>query len=120
MLQRLEPVGHRYINLSKKGDIDFIKDYYHHTDLAIHFVSALSGTGMNDFMVDLQGRLSIFTGYSGVGKSTILNALFPGVNLATNEVSESTGKGIYRSFKAIKGLHGDLLRTARNTRNPAD
>jgi len=57
--------------------------------------SAESGEGLDAVRDLLRNRSSIFAGQSGVGKSTILNALQPGLELRVGEVSESTGKGIH-------------------------
>jgi ribosome biogenesis GTPase / thiamine phosphate phosphatase len=52
------------------------------------YTSAKSGIGLEELRGRLAGRLSIVTGPSGVGKSTLLNALQPGLRLETGEVSE--------------------------------
>ncbi len=55
--------------------------------------SAVSGTGVAELRQALQGRYSVFIGKSGVGKSSLLNALQPGLGLRVSQVSEKTGKG---------------------------
>ena len=55
--------------------------------------SAVSGEGMDELKRLLCGKISAFTGNSGVGKSSILNALIPGANIQTAEVSERLGRG---------------------------
>jgi ribosome biogenesis GTPase len=57
--------------------------------------SAKTGEGLDDVKELLRGKSSIFAGQSGVGKSTILNALQPGLRLRVGEVSETTRKGIH-------------------------
>lgn len=49
----------------------------------------------------LAGRVTVFVGHSGVGKSTLVNRLIPGAGRATAEVSELTGKGRHTSTSAI-------------------
>ncbi|WP_416150998.1 ribosome small subunit-dependent GTPase A [Salipaludibacillus sp. HK11] len=41
----------------------------------------------------INGKVSVFAGQSGVGKSSLLNALKPGINIETNEISKSLGRG---------------------------
>jgi len=56
-------------------------------------VSAETGVGMDALKTLLAGKISAFTGNSGVGKSSILNALEPGSSIPTGEVSEKLGRG---------------------------
>jgi ribosome biogenesis GTPase len=68
------------------------------------YASARAGIGVEDLRERLAGRLSIVTGPSGVGKSTLLNALQPGLQLATGEVSAvESGKGKHTT------THAELL-----------
>jgi ribosome biogenesis GTPase len=56
-------------------------------------VSAATGEGLQQFEAFLTGKLVAFTGNSGVGKSTLLSALCPGLNLEAGEVSVKLGRG---------------------------
>ena len=56
-------------------------------------VSAETGLGIEELRACLAGRTSAFTGNSGVGKSSILNALEPNFAIATGEISEKLGRG---------------------------
>lgn len=56
-------------------------------------VSAQSGEGLDELRVALQDRVSVLLGKSGVGKTTLLNALQPGLGLRVSTVSQATGKG---------------------------
>ena len=56
-------------------------------------ISAETGEGLEELIPLITGKLSAFTGNSGVGKSSILNALKPGVSLETGDVSEKLGRG---------------------------
>ena len=52
-----------------------------------------TGQGIEELRGLLAGKISAFTGNSGVGKSSILNALEPNFGLATGEISEKLGRG---------------------------
>jgi ribosome biogenesis GTPase / thiamine phosphate phosphatase len=65
------------------------------------YTSARASIGLEQLRERLAGRLSIVTGPSGVGKSTLLNALQPGLQLATGAVSEvESGKGKHTTTHA--------------------
>ncbi len=55
--------------------------------------SAQTGEGVEELRDLLRGKISAFTGNSGVGKSSLLNRLLPGVSVPTAEVSEKLGRG---------------------------
>ncbi len=58
-------------------------------------VSATEGTGLDRLRELLHGKISLFSGNSGVGKSTIINALVPGANLRTAAISEAHDQGTH-------------------------
>jgi ribosome biogenesis GTPase len=64
------------------------------------YASAKSRLGVEELRERLAGRISIVAGPSGVGKSTLLNALQPGLQLATAEVSEALRKGRHTTTHA--------------------
>src|SRR4051812_47469601 len=66
---------------------------YERIGYPVHYVAAKEGRGLDTVRATLVGRRSVLTGPSGVGKSSMLNALFPGSNLRVGEVSESVNKG---------------------------
>jgi ribosome biogenesis GTPase len=55
--------------------------------------SARTGEGLEELRQVLQGKVSVFAGPSGVGKSTLLNALIPGLKLKTGVISDKTKRG---------------------------
>ena len=79
-----------------KCDLDPAVDLeriYKNAGFTVICTSALTGEGVETLRVLLQGKLTAFTGNSGVGKSSILNALCPELALPTGEVSEKLGRG---------------------------
>lgn len=56
-------------------------------------VSAVTGEGIQELSDAIAGKTVVFTGNSGVGKSSILNALDPRLSIATGEVSDKLGRG---------------------------
>jgi ribosome biogenesis GTPase / thiamine phosphate phosphatase len=66
---------------------------YQATDYPILFTSAAEGLGKEEIVQHLTDRISVFAGPSGVGKSTLLNLIQPGLGLKTGEVSEKIKRG---------------------------
>jgi ribosome biogenesis GTPase len=56
-------------------------------------VSAKSGTGMDALRERLEGRITVLAGSSGVGKSSLVNTLVPGLDLRVGDVGERSGRG---------------------------
>jgi ribosome biogenesis GTPase / thiamine phosphate phosphatase len=74
---------------------------YERAGVPCHAVCALSGDGAETLRHALHGRRSLFVGHSGVGKSTLLNALVPGLELLEGQVNEKTGKGRHTTTAAV-------------------
>ncbi len=72
---------------------DTLYDTYRAAGLPTLRVSAETGEGMEALSVAITEKVSAFTGNSGVGKSSILNALEPGFGLRVGEVSDKLGRG---------------------------
>jgi ribosome biogenesis GTPase / thiamine phosphate phosphatase len=66
----------------------------------IHKVSAITGKGLPELKLAFQGQVSVLTGQSGVGKSTITNAIVPDKNVKTNSISETTKHGRHTTTAA--------------------
>lgn len=66
---------------------------YRRAGFRVVVTSAETGEGVDELRAAISGKLSAFTGNSGVGKSSILNALCPELKLAVGEVSEKLGRG---------------------------
>ena len=79
-----------------KCDLDPAQDLiriYTHAGFPVIAASAETGEGVDELRNLIRGKLTAFTGNSGVGKSSILNALCPELALPTGEVSEKLGRG---------------------------
>lgn len=72
--------------------VDLIK-IYRHAGFPVIQASAETGEGVEELRDLIRGKLTAFTGNSGVGKSSMLNALCPELALPTGEVSEKLGRG---------------------------
>ena len=79
-----------------KCDLDPAVDLvriYEHAGFPVIRASAETGEGVEELRQLIRGKLTAFTGNSGVGKSSMLNRLCPQLDLATGEVSEKLGRG---------------------------
>ena len=95
-----------------KCDLDPAMDLvriYEHAGFPVICTSAETGEGVEDLRALLEGKLTAFTGNSGVGKSSILNRLAPELQLETGEVSEKLGRGRHTT------RHVELYRLGENT-----
>ena len=72
---------------------DGLAGIYRRAGFRVVVTSAETGEGIDELRAAISGKLSAFTGNSGVGKSSILNALCPELKLAVGEVSEKLGRG---------------------------
>ncbi len=68
-------------------------DYYTSLGVTVVRTSAVTGEGVAELAAQLRDRISILLGASGVGKSSLLNAIQPGLSLRTGEVTGKTGLG---------------------------
>jgi len=66
----------------------------------VHYLSAREGIGVETLADQLAGRTSVVTGPSGVGKSTLLNAIQPGLRIETGTVSGTVHKGRHTTTSA--------------------
>ena len=79
-----------------KCDLDPATDLvkiYRNAGFCVIRASAETGEGVEELRTLLRGKVTAFTGNTGVGKSSMLNALCPSLDLATGQVSEKLGRG---------------------------
>jgi ribosome biogenesis GTPase len=76
------------------------EDVYQGAGYRTVITSALKGTGLDEVKALLAGKVSLLVGHSGVGKSTLVNTIDPGLDLHTWEVSASTEKGQHTTTHA--------------------
>lgn len=95
-----------------KCDMDPAEDLaaiYRKAGYTVIQTSAETGLGVEELRQILSGKFAAFTGNSGVGKSSILNALEPGLNLQVGEVSEKLGRGRHTTRHVQLYRVGDAL-----------
>ena len=74
---------------------------YERAGYPVHYTSTKEPRGLDELREILHDRTSAFTGPSGVGKSSLLNALYPGLSLRVGEISESVNKGRHTTVGAF-------------------
>jgi ribosome biogenesis GTPase len=74
---------------------------YERAGYAVHYTSVSLGMGLTSLGEALRGRISAMSGPSGVGKSSLMNALYPGLDLRVGEISESVVKGRHTTVGAL-------------------
>lgn len=89
--QGIEPVV-----VFTKNDLENADEYveiYKKAGIKVYAVSCVTGEGVENVKAELAGHISAFCGNSGVGKSSLLNAIDPELALKTGEISDKLGRG---------------------------
>ena len=73
---------------------------YERVGYPVHYTSVKQRIGLESVESILAGKISVVSGPSGVGKSSLLNALFPGLGLRVAEISQSVNKGRHTTVGA--------------------
>ena len=81
------------VNKTDLADGDRLVSIYQKAGIPVIATSAATGAGIEALRQAIAGKICAFTGNSGVGKSSILNALEPDFQLKVGEVSEKLGRG---------------------------
>lgn len=77
----------------EKSEILYLKGIYEAIGYTCVEVSAIKNINLNRIKDLMKGKTSLFSGHSGVGKTTLLNSLEPGLNLKTKEISYQHQQG---------------------------
>lgn len=88
------------MDLVRPEDFQPLAGVYASMGYDVLFLSALTGTGIEQLRNTLRGRSTVVAGQSGVGKSSLLNAIDSSLNLRTNDVSEENSKGKHTTTAA--------------------
>lgn len=75
--------------------LDGVKNLYETIGYKVITMNALAGEGLSELKEALTGKVTLLSGNSGVGKSSIINLVLPGLNLKTGSVSESHHTGMH-------------------------
>lgn len=97
------------VNKTDLDPAENLVDIYTKAGFRVFPTSAETGEGVEALRQAISGKLTAFTGNSGVGKSSILNRIAPGLALETGEVSEKLGRGRHTT------RHVELYRLDDNT-----
>ena len=100
------------ITKSDLAGAEKLKNAYALSGLPVIVADHVSGEGLGEIRGWIEGRLCAFCGNSGVGKSTLLNALLPALTRQTGAISQKLGRGRHTTreveiFEAFGGLVAD-------------
>lgn len=89
----------------ERETVDYLTLLYTHIGYDVLHISATQGSGIETLKTRMAGKVTLLAGHSGVGKSTLINQLIPGLNVRTAEISEAHGTGMHTTtFSALYDL----------------
>jgi ribosome biogenesis GTPase len=89
------------VDLIDPAEVSQLVAAYERAGYPVHLTSARAGAGLETLHDALTGRTTVVTGPSGVGKSSLLNALYPGLKLRVGAISPSVNKGRHTTVGAF-------------------
>ena len=75
--------------------VEFLKSIYSNAGYAVELISAKTDEHLNDVRKMMKDKVNLVAGHSGVGKSTFINKMIPGMNLKVGDVSDYHSKGMH-------------------------
>ncbi|MEG9462305.1 MAG: ribosome small subunit-dependent GTPase A, partial [Bacillus amyloliquefaciens] len=90
---------------SKEAILSYVKDYQA-IGYDVYVTSSKENSGLTDIVKHFENKTTVFAGQSGVGKSSLLNAISPELELKTNEISAHLGRGKHTT------RHVELIHTS--------
>ncbi len=111
--QNIQPIlVFNKVDLSEEGDCSMLSALYRSLGFSVFDTSAKDGQEIEALRKELYGKTVVFAGNTGVGKSSLLNALFPALSLETGEISDKLGRGRHTTrhielYPQNGGLIGD-------------
>jgi len=95
------------IDLADPDSVSVLMRPYDRLGYTVCYVSAENGKGLGGLRHELEGKVTVFSGHSGVGKSTLINRLVGEEKLKTAEISAWNLKGVHTTTNAVMlGLPG--------------
>ena len=89
--KNIEPVV--VITKSDLADTNELREIYEKSGILFFAVSSKTGEGVDEVRAEFNGHISAFAGNTGVGKSSLLNAIAPELSLKTGAISDKLGRG---------------------------
>ena len=98
------------LNKTDLVEADLLSSIYKKTPFPVIRTSAVTGEGMEELRNSILGKICALTGNSGVGKTSILNQLYPVLNRKTDEISQKLGRGKHTTrYTEFLSLPGDTF-----------
>lgn len=94
-------------DLADEATLNQWANLYKEIGYRVFLTSTINSSGFTDLAKYLKGKKNLFWGQSGVGKSSLLNLLYPNLNLKVGEVSNYTSKGTHTTVTTVMIYVGD-------------